>query len=121
ARAAEALAARGVGLRAFLLVHPPFVKVAERDLWLERSVEFAFACGATAVSLIPTRGGNGAMEALETAGESRPPSLRDLERAAALALPRARGRVFAELCDVERLGACRACVAAPSARRRTQQ
>jgi len=120
ARAAEALAARDVGLRAFLLVHPPFVPCEERLEWLERSLDFAFSCGATAVSLIPTRTGNGALEALERLGLFEPPSLGDLEQAAALALARAGGRVFADLWDIGRLAVCRDCFPARSERLRLQ-
>ena len=62
--AADALADRGVALRVFLLISPPFVPLHEQDAWLLRSIDAAFACGASVVSLMPTRPGNGAMEAL---------------------------------------------------------
>ncbi len=110
-RAADDLKAREVALRTFLLVHPPFTPRGLREEWLERSVDFAFDCGATAIALIPTRGGNGAMEALSSQGRFEPPTLADFERAAALALARARGRVLADLWDVDRLAACPACFA----------
>ena len=108
-RAADELKAREVALRAFLLVHPPFTPPAEREEWLERSVDFPFDCAATAIALIPTRGGNGAMEALADQGCFEPPTLADLERAVSLALSRARGRVLADLWDIERLAACPRC------------
>jgi len=108
-RAADDLKAREVSLRAFLLVHPPFTPRAEREAWLERSVDFAFDCGATAIALIPTRGGNGAMEALVTEGRFEPPTLADLERAVSLARTRARGRVLADLWDLDRLATCPDC------------
>ena len=41
AAAARALAAHGVGLRVFLLVHPPFVPHDERTPWLLRSIDAA--------------------------------------------------------------------------------
>ena len=62
-RAARWLARHGIAVRAFVLVHPPFIPGAERETWLARSVDHAFAAGATAVSLIPLRGGNGTVEA----------------------------------------------------------
>jgi radical SAM enzyme (TIGR01210 family) len=108
-QAADYLKGRDIALRVFLLVHPPFVPRAEREEWLVRSVEFAFECGATAVSLIPTRSGNGAMEALGGEGLFEPSTLSDLERAVSLARSRARGRVFADLWDLERLVACPRC------------
>jgi radical SAM enzyme (TIGR01210 family) len=119
-RAADDLKARGVALRAFLLVHPPFIAGAEREEWLERSVDFAFDCGATAIALIPTRGGNGAMEALAGEGRFETPTLGGLERAQSLAFARARGRVLADLWDVERLAACPRCASGRVERLRRQ-
>jgi radical SAM enzyme (TIGR01210 family) len=118
ARASEALAGRGASVRAFLLVHPPFVDPGAQDEWLERSVDFASSCGASVVSLIPTRAGNGALEALATAGLFEPPRLADVERALALALPRSRCRVFADLWDLGRFSDCPACLPARAERLR---
>ena len=72
------------------------------------------ACGAAVVTLIPTRTGNGAMEALSVEGAFRPPRLDDIERSAALALARIRGheRIFVDLWDLESFSACAACFAA---------
>jgi radical SAM enzyme (TIGR01210 family) len=108
-QAANYLRERDVALRVFLLLHPPFIPRAEREEWLMRSVELAGDCGATAVSLIPTRSGNGAMEALGEQGLYEPSTLSDLERASSLARSRARGRVFADLWDIDRLAACPRC------------
>ncbi len=115
-RAAAALAERGIRLRVFLLVHPPFIPTAEQDAWLERSVDVAFACGASAVSLIPTRTGNGALEALAGEGLFAEPRLAHLERACILALTRARGYVFADAWDLDRFSDCEACAQARRAR-----
>jgi radical SAM enzyme (TIGR01210 family) len=111
ARAAKALGDRGVALRVFLLISPPFVPAGEQDSWLRRSVDAAFACGASVVSLVPTRSGNGAIEALASAGAFRPPDLDDIERSFALALTHAqsRGRVFVDLWDLERFAHCPHC------------
>jgi hypothetical protein len=85
-RAAEFLAAEGIALRAFLLVNPPFLDGPAALEWVVKSAEFAFACGAGAVTLIPTRAGNGAMERLRAAGEyvrsSRPKGRRSRSAAA---------------------------------------
>jgi archaeosine synthase beta-subunit len=112
ARAAQALLDRGATVRAFVLVGPPFVPREEQDEWLVRSVDFAFACGASVVSLIPTRGGNGALEALAAEGAFEAPTLADLERSLRLALARSRGRVFADLWDLGRFSACTDCLLA---------
>ena len=45
------------------------------------SIDLSFSAGASVVSLIPTRLGNGTLEELQRAGEFTPPGLRDLERA----------------------------------------
>ncbi|NUR56720.1 MAG: radical SAM protein [Acidobacteria bacterium] len=106
--AAAALRERGVALRVFLLIGPPFVRPDEQDVWLVRSIDAAFSCGASAVSLIPTRSGNGAMDALVRTGGFSAPTIDDVERSFALALHHAagRGRVFLDLWDLDRLSAC---------------
>jgi hypothetical protein len=96
ARAAEQLKREGVALRVFLLVHPPFMDRAAAADWCQQSVAFAFDCGASVTALIPTREGNGAMEALRESGEFMPPSLCDLEEAQSRALAQPRGRVLAD-------------------------
>src|SRR5439155_326472 len=83
--------------RVFILVRPPWLTEGEGVHWAKRSLEFAFDCGAAACSLIPTRTGNGAMEALAAAGEFSPPSLRSLEAALEYGLALCQGRVFADL------------------------
>ena len=121
-RAASTLARMGVALRVFLLVAPPFIAPAEQDEWLMRSIDTALASGATAVSLIPTRHGNGAMDQLATDGAFAPPHLRDLERVFALALTRPRpagARVFADIWDLERFASCAHCLPERHARLRT--
>jgi hypothetical protein len=107
AQAAVALADRGVTVRVFLLISPPFVPLAEQDAWLLRSVDAAFSCGAAVVSLVPTRPGNGALDALAAGGEFRAPDLDDIERSVTIALDHAegRGRVFVDLWDLERFAA----------------
>lgn len=121
-RAASTLAGMGVALRVFLLVAPPFIAPAEQDEWLMRSIDTALACGAAAVSLIPTRHGNGAMDQLASDGEFDPPHLRDLERALALALSRPRpagARVFADIWDLDRFASCPHCLSDRRNRLRT--
>jgi hypothetical protein len=108
--AAVALGNRGVDLRVFLLVGPPFIEPRDQDGWLMASVDRACSCGATAISLIPTRAGNGAMEELASDGLYRAPDLADVERSLDLALIHARrARVFVDLWDLQRLSRCAHC------------
>jgi radical SAM enzyme (TIGR01210 family) len=107
-RAANLLAQHGVALRVFLLVHPPFLSggigdSSEARQWLRKSVDFAFECRASAVSLIPTRLGNGAMDRLRQAGEFAPPTRAEVDAAAELARAAAggRGRVFVDTWGIE--------------------
>jgi len=101
----------------------------EQDAWLLRSIDVAFDCGAGVVSLVPTRSGNGAMEALTAAGEFRQPCLADIERSVDAAFsrvtshePRATShkprapRVFVDVWDLERFADCPQCLDARRAR-----
>jgi radical SAM enzyme (TIGR01210 family) len=110
--AAAALRRRGASVRAFVLVPPPFVARHEEADWLRRSIDFAFESGVGVVSLVPTRLGNGALDALNTQGAFRAPRLRDLEQALEAALPEPRGRVFADLWDLAAFSDCDACLEA---------
>ena len=112
ARAADFLGAEGIALRVFLLVHPPFLAGESAQEWLVKSAAFAFDCGASAVSLIPTRTGNGAMERLLASGEFVPPTLAALEQALDAALALRRGRVFADTWGLEPFSRCPQCFAA---------
>ena len=80
-------------------------------LWATRSIQFAFDQGATVVSLIPTRAGNGAMETLQARGLFSPPKLATLESAHAYGIQLQRGRVFADLWDLEQFSECAQCFA----------
>jgi archaeosine synthase beta-subunit len=116
AEATDRLRSNDMDLRVFLLVRPPFMQETETLEWTARSLDFAFDCGATAATLIPTRAGNGAMEALAARRLFSPPSLGMLEAAAAYGIGLARGRVFADLWDAKRFAVCGACSEARLAR-----
>ena len=100
----------GIAVRAFVLVKPPFLDEAEGLEWAVKSAAFALSCGATVVSLIPTRPGNGALERLMAIGEFSPPRLATLEKALELALEvRGEGRIFADTWDLEQFSRCPVC------------
>ena len=104
-RAADFLAEHDIALRVFVLLSPPFLPADEAVEWACRSLDVAAECGATVCSVIPTRGGNGAMEALGDAFmPPRLPALEDGHRVRPVAA--AAMRVFADLWDVERFFAC---------------
>jgi radical SAM enzyme (TIGR01210 family) len=110
-RAAIFLHRHDIALRVFVLLSPPFMPADEAVEWACRSIDLAAECAATACSVIPTRGGNGAMEAL--GGAFVPPRLSELEAVIEYGLSRRAGpsgpamRVFADLWDIERLLTCR--------------
>jgi archaeosine synthase beta-subunit len=87
-RAAEQLRRRDIDLRVFLLVAPPFIPCDEQDDWLLRSVAFAEGCGASVISLIPARAGNGTMEVLAAQKLFRAPTGDDVARSLRLVLAR---------------------------------
>ena len=134
AAAAERLRSSRIDLRVFILVQPPFTPREDALHWAERSLDFAFGCGATAATLIATRAGNGATDALLQTGDFVPPDLRTLEQALDYGIQHHRERVFpdamvqdrpledrllpgrafpcrvfADLWDIERVAACPAC------------
>jgi radical SAM enzyme (TIGR01210 family) len=104
-RAAAFLRDHDIALRVFVLLSPPFMPAGDAVEWACRSLDLAADCGATASTVIPTRGGNGAMEAIGDAYQ--PPSLRGLEAAVEHGISRGGMRVFADLWNIERFFDCR--------------
>ncbi len=109
-QAVDFLRRNEIAMRAFVLVKPPFMDEEEGLEWAVKSAVFAFSSGATVVSLIPTRPGNGALDYLMKTGEFSPPRLATLEKALELSLNlRGAGRVFADTWDLEQFSRCPAC------------
>ena len=115
-RAAERLVSWGVAIRAFVLLGAPGIPPEENVAWAARSVEFAFDSGAGAVTIIPTRAGNGALDELQRRGEFTAPTLGELEQALSQAIRLRRGRAFADLWDLDRFSKCASCFEARAAR-----
>ena len=107
--AARFLAENGVDLRVFVLLGAPHVPADESVEWTVRSVEYAVERGASVVSIIPVRGGNGEMERLQGLGQFTPPTLSQLEDALDRSLQFSNTVVTADLWDAERLPACEHC------------
>ncbi len=102
--AATFLANHGVSLRVFILLNPPFLPTHDAVEWACRSIDFANECEASACSVIPTRSGNGAMEAIGDNGELA--KLPALEAVVEYGLSSRRSRVFADLWEVEHFFDC---------------
>lgn len=107
--ACDRLTADGIGIRSFVLLGAPFVPASDAAAWTLRSVEHALAHGASVVSIIPVRGGNGSLERLGAEGTFRAPTLRQLEDVLAAATGLGPGVVLADLWDADRLAACALC------------
>jgi radical SAM enzyme (TIGR01210 family) len=110
ALAAKFLRDHDITVRAFVMVKPPFVRSEEDALtFAQRSIDFAFDCGATVVSLIPARFGAAELDTLAQFGDFAPPKLVILEGALDYGVARRRGRVFADLWDLEKFAGCQSC------------
>jgi radical SAM enzyme (TIGR01210 family) len=108
-RATDFLLTAGIEVRAFILLRTPFQNEEEGVEWAQRSIDFAFSIGVECNIVIPTRAGNGAMDWLQTEGHFSPPSVRNLEEALDYGVGLSRGRVFADLWDIEQFFDCQDC------------
>lgn len=117
-RAARFLTDNGIALRVFVLLGPPYVPPDESVEWTLRAAEHAAQRGASVVSIIPVRGGNGEMERLQAEGHFTPPTLAQLEAALDRCVGSATTVFTADLWDIERLPACLHCRDARVARLR---
>jgi len=110
AEAADYLCSNNIDMRAFILLNPPYLLGRDENMyWTLESVKFAFDCGATACSIIPTRLGNGMMEKLQADGQYIPPTLDALEEVFSEALALNRGRIFVDLWDLKQFSSCENC------------
>jgi radical SAM enzyme (TIGR01210 family) len=107
--AARFLSDNGIDLRVFVLVGAPYVPVDETVAWTVRSVEYAVERGASVVSIIPVRGGNGELERLQGLGHFTPPTLSQLEESLDHSLQFKSAVVTADLWDIDSLPACEHC------------
>ena len=115
-RAAAFLAAHAIDLRVFVLLGAPGIASPETVESTVRSAEYAARRGASVVSIIPVRGGNGEMERLEELGQFVPPTLRQLEQALDCCIGWRDTAVTVDLWDVERFATCTTCRGARVAR-----
>ena len=103
------LSSEGIGTRSFILLRPPFLSEVEGVEWAKRSLEFSFDAGVECCVVIPTRPGNGAVDWLLEHGYFNRPQLISLEEVSAFGLALNRGRVFADIWDLELFSTCDTC------------
>lgn len=109
-KTAAFLRSHEIDIRAFILLNPPFLTDEQENIkWTLKTVQFAFECGVGCCSIIPTRPGNGMMEALQEQGYYVPPSLNALEEVFENALTLKQGRVFVDTWDIAFLSNCNQC------------
>lgn len=99
-----------IRIRTFVLLKPPATTEQEGVDRAVESVRFAFRHGVSCCAVIPTRAGNGIMDRLLDCGLFEPPALRSLEIVVEEAISWKRGRVFADLWDVQQFSTCDHCV-----------
>ena len=107
--AAKFLTDSDIDLRVFVLLGAPYVAAKQSVEWTVRTVEYATQRGASVVSIIPVREGNGEIERLKLLGHFVPPTLRQLETALDRCMQFPSTVVTADMWDVERLPACESC------------
>lgn len=108
--AVDFLTENGISSRAFILLRPPFLTEEEGIYWAQKSIDFAFEVGVECCSVIPVRGGNGAMELLQETGDFSPPNIHSLEAVIEYGIALNVGRVFSDVWDLGLFSNCKKCV-----------
>ena len=108
-RAVSFLKENDVDVRVFVLLGAPFVPSGEAVEWTVRTVEYAVDRGASMVSIVPVRAGNGELERLRSLGVFAPPTLVQLEDVMAESQRFHSAGVTADLWDIQRLPSCDHC------------
>lgn len=96
--------------RAFILLRPPFLSESEGVEWAKKSIDFAFKCGVECCTIIPTRAGNGALDFLKQQELFKSSRVISLEDVLQYGISTGRGRVFADLWDLEIFSVCDLCI-----------
>jgi len=104
------LTSHGILSRSFILLKPPFMDESEGVYWAKKSIEFSFESGVECCVIIPTRPGNGALDILLEQRYFSPPSLQSLEEVLEYGIDNGfKGRIFADLWDLEKFSTCEKC------------
>ena len=105
-----------ISSRAFILLKPPFLSEEEGIHWAKRSIDYAFGRGVECCTVIPVRGGNGAMEHLHKMGHFEVPEIQSLETVLEYGIQLRLGRVFADVWDLSLFSKCDNCLEARTKR-----
>ena len=101
---------QGIDVRLFVLLRPPGLSEESGIDWCLASIDAARSWGARHVSVIPARGGNGAMEQLQSEGNFEPPLASSLEGVLSESVAKSSMVIAADLWDWQRLrGLCAEC------------
>lgn len=111
AHACHFLTQNDIAVRAFVLLRPPWTTEEQGIQRAIESVRFAFDHGVQCCAVIPTRPGNGVMDQLLQKGQFESPQLTSLETVLEETLGWNRGRVFADLWDLQQFSKCDGCFA----------
>jgi radical SAM enzyme (TIGR01210 family) len=104
------LTQNGIRSRAFVLLRPPFMSEKEGIYWAKKSIVYAFNAGVECCTIIPVRGGNGAMELLMKRGDFCLPDIQSLETVLEFGIELNAGRVFADVWDLSLFSSCNKCL-----------
>lgn len=107
--AVEFLRRHEIDVRVFVLLGAPYVPVSETVEWTIRTVAYAVNHGASVVSIIPVRGGNGELERLQSLGLFGPPTLIQLEDALRNTIGLGETVVTADLWEIAGVPGCADC------------
>lgn len=110
------LSKHDIHTRSFILLRPPLLSEAEGIYWAERSIDFAFGTGVECCTIIPVRGGNGAMDFLMNKGDFTLPDIHSLETVLEYGINLKSGRVFADVWDLGLFSKCNKCIEKRTAR-----
>ena len=109
-QATEQLTGQGIDVRLFVLLRPPGLSEAAGIEWCLASIDAARSWGARHVSVIPVRGGNGALEHLQAEGNFEPPLASSLEYVLNESIAKSSMVVAVDLWDWQNLnGLCKGC------------
>jgi radical SAM enzyme (TIGR01210 family) len=109
-KAVTFLNGHGIRTRVFILLKPPFTSEEAGIFWAKRSIDLAFDSGAECCTVIPVRGGNGAMEQLKSDGLFSPPLIQSLEEVLEYGIKLGAGNVFADTWDLSLFSGCDKCL-----------